>query len=197
MSPDCRRSAIIVGASLSGLATALSLANQALEVSVVERVAPNGLTGGGGLGVDLDVLARVVGHDPSGSDDPLPVLRDHSHDNVAWTDLHQWLTKMVAADWRVEVHYSTEISTVGSDDDRAWVATTKGSRFSADLVVGAAGYHSVVRRYVDPGVRPRSLAAISSGGDWSTNRPLARARRCHLATRIDRAGPAPTELCLV
>ncbi|WP_238448947.1 NAD(P)-binding protein [Micromonospora sp. 4G55] len=52
--------AVIVGGSLAGLVSALALAREDVEVTVLERSNPAPRLGGG-LGVDGSLLARVTG----------------------------------------------------------------------------------------------------------------------------------------
>lgn len=54
------RRVVVVGGSLVGLSMAMALARQGATVTVLERTPRAGYEGGGGLGVDLGLLARVT-----------------------------------------------------------------------------------------------------------------------------------------
>ena len=55
------RQVVVVGGSPVGLSTAIALAHEGTTVTVLERTPHGGYEGGGGLGVDVDLLARVTG----------------------------------------------------------------------------------------------------------------------------------------
>ncbi|MGO9490453.1 MAG: NAD-binding protein [Solirubrobacteraceae bacterium] len=78
--------ALVVGGSLVGLSSAIALARSGVSVTVLERTASSGYEGGGGLGVDVDLLAAVTGL----SDRP-PVYRGSDRDTTAWPLLAGWL----------------------------------------------------------------------------------------------------------
>jgi glycine/D-amino acid oxidase-like deaminating enzyme len=56
-----RSEVLVVGGSLVGLSTAVSLAHRGKTVTVLERTGRTGYEGGGGLGVDLGLLTEVTG----------------------------------------------------------------------------------------------------------------------------------------
>ena len=51
----------VAGGSLVGLSTAIALSRLGLEVTVAERSPARAVDGGGGLGVDVDLLREVTG----------------------------------------------------------------------------------------------------------------------------------------
>jgi 2-polyprenyl-6-methoxyphenol hydroxylase-like FAD-dependent oxidoreductase len=80
---------VVVGGSLAGLSTAIAPARLGLEVTVAERSPAR--AGGGGLGVDVDLLREVTGIDA----DP-PVLHGVDRDGTAWHLLQEWLEEHAA-----------------------------------------------------------------------------------------------------
>jgi 2-polyprenyl-6-methoxyphenol hydroxylase-like FAD-dependent oxidoreductase len=77
---------LIVGGSIVGLSAALALASRGATVTVLERTAGPGFEGGGGLGIDLDLLADVTGRQ-----DAPPVCHGWDRATTAWPLLAGWL----------------------------------------------------------------------------------------------------------
>jgi 2-polyprenyl-6-methoxyphenol hydroxylase-like FAD-dependent oxidoreductase len=136
-------SAIIVGGSLCGLSIGIALARLGIKVTVLERSLD--LRGGAGLGVDMDMLPRVVGVDPHGS---LPTIRGRRY-STNWPLLRNWLLAIARTHANLALHDGVAAQSVSQDAERAYVTTTAG-RLAADIVVGADGYRSLVRGYIDP-----------------------------------------------
>jgi 2-polyprenyl-6-methoxyphenol hydroxylase-like FAD-dependent oxidoreductase len=138
---------VVVGGSLVGLSTAIALSRLGAEVTVAEQSPARAVDGGGGLGVDVDLLRDVTGIDA----DP-PVLHGIDRDGTAWALLQGWLEEHAARLSCVSVLRGRQVSTVtpGDQDRSATVRTTQGDMFPADLVVGADGARSTVRATVDP-----------------------------------------------
>jgi 2-polyprenyl-6-methoxyphenol hydroxylase-like FAD-dependent oxidoreductase len=141
--------AIVVGGSLSGLCAALALAADEAEVVVFERDRELG-AGGAGLGVDRSLLGRVIDASPFGDATvaALSVITSN-RDSTAWTLIHQWLRNLIDHRPRITVHHGAEVTQVRADAGGATVVTPVGP-FAADLVIGADGYRSIVRRSVAP-----------------------------------------------
>jgi 2-polyprenyl-6-methoxyphenol hydroxylase-like FAD-dependent oxidoreductase len=141
--------AIVVGGSLSGLCPALALAADGAEVTVLERDRELG-AGGAGLGVERLLLRRVTDVSPFGSDDApaLPVITTN-RDSTAWMLIYQWLSNIIDRSPRITLHHDAEVTQVQADGNQATIVSGAVS-FTADLVIGADGYRSVVRRSVAP-----------------------------------------------
>jgi 2-polyprenyl-6-methoxyphenol hydroxylase-like FAD-dependent oxidoreductase len=144
-----RRQVVVVGGSLVGLSTAIALARRGVTVTVLERTPRTGYEGGGGLGVDLELLAGVTGL----ADSP-PVCRGRDRATTAWPLLAGWLEENARAVPAIQVQRGAEVVEVGD----GWARTADGRRFHADLVVGADGARSTVRRWVSP-ERPNAVYA--------------------------------------
>ncbi|GAB3460911.1 3-hydroxybenzoate 6-monooxygenase [Streptomonospora sediminis] len=137
-----RGTAIVVGASLSGLMTALTLSRAGLEVTLLERSARKSRTGaalpvGEGLLEHLTGGAHAAGLTvPSGAQ--------------AWTDVHASLRAAVMSDAGIRLRAPVMVTSAGEDARYARVTTDTGEVFNADLLVGADGHRSIVRRFVSP-----------------------------------------------
>jgi 2-polyprenyl-6-methoxyphenol hydroxylase-like FAD-dependent oxidoreductase len=138
---------VVVGGSLVGLSAAIALSRLGAEVTVAERSPARAVDGGGGLGVDVDLLREVTGIDA----DP-PVLHGIDRDGTAWHLLQGWLEEHAARLPGVSVLRSLPVTAVtpGDRERGAAVRTAQGDTFAADLVVGADGARSTVRATVDP-----------------------------------------------
>jgi 2-polyprenyl-6-methoxyphenol hydroxylase-like FAD-dependent oxidoreductase len=140
--------AIIVGGSLVGLATAIRLAHEGLSVTILERGPKFGEDTG--LGVDRRQLSRVIGVSAFGdSGHPaLPVITT-GRESTSWKAVSGWLRTVALATPGVRLLTNHTVISVRSENHHA-VANTFEARFDADLLVGADGGGSMVRRFVAP-----------------------------------------------
>lgn len=136
---------MIVGGSIVGLCSALALAGQGMRVTVLERSNPTTLEVGGGLGVEVDLLQRVTGL----TSKP-PVCRGSDRDTTAWQLLRNWLEDAIHDVPQIDLHHDVNVSDVVSSDSEAVVTSSKKKKWRADIVIGADGVHSTVRRFVAP-----------------------------------------------
>jgi 2-polyprenyl-6-methoxyphenol hydroxylase-like FAD-dependent oxidoreductase len=141
--------AIVVGGSLSGLCAALALAADGADVVLYERDRELGASGAG-LGVERSLLGQVTGVSPFGTTETaaLPVITSN-RDSTAWMLIYQWLRGLVDRCQHITLHHGIEVTRVRADAVGATVFTAAGPS-AADLVVGADGYRSTVRRNVAP-----------------------------------------------
>jgi 2-polyprenyl-6-methoxyphenol hydroxylase-like FAD-dependent oxidoreductase len=147
-----RGTAVIVGASLSGLMTALALSRAGLTVTVLERSGDTERTGAA-IHVEQKLLERLVGRRLTSPPQEIPAGVQ------TWFTVHDGLLKAAAVDPNIRLCAHTDVVRVDQDNDGAWAITRAGDRFPADIVVGADGHRSVVRQ----GVRPQSLNARFAG----------------------------------
>jgi 2-polyprenyl-6-methoxyphenol hydroxylase-like FAD-dependent oxidoreductase len=134
---------LVVGGSLVGMSTALAMSKQGSDVTVLERSGV-GTVGGGGLGVDVSLLQEVTGL----SSGPA-VYSGPDRDTTAWHLLREWLEVACSEHPLIRLHHDAEATDVSSDSAEAVVASADGRQWAADVVVGADGVHSTVRRFVD------------------------------------------------
>jgi 2-polyprenyl-6-methoxyphenol hydroxylase-like FAD-dependent oxidoreductase len=146
------RRAVVVGASLAGLMTSLALARGGWQVAVLERADARRPTGAA-LAMDPSDLVRLLGEETAArvmshlAQVPADVGAGFA---VTWAALHSGLHAAAAQHAGIRLHHSTLVRDVRQDDVRAWAVTSTGSVHTGDLLVGADGYRSVVRRAVAP-----------------------------------------------
>ncbi|MCB2411092.1 FAD-dependent monooxygenase [Hymenobacter lucidus] len=144
LKPSPQGSAIVVGASLAGLMTSLALARAGVRVTLLERAGPSPRSGAV-LQVDSGELDRTV------TAIALRVLASGGVRSAeAWSSVHDRLSVEASATPNLEVRYNTRVQSVQQNDEVAWVVTEQGESLPADLVVGADGHRSTVRRLVAP-----------------------------------------------
>jgi 2-polyprenyl-6-methoxyphenol hydroxylase-like FAD-dependent oxidoreductase len=116
---------------------------------VLERVEARN-RGGGALGVDRKLLARVTGVDPrvDNAVPHLPVITSY-REATSWLALHNWLRDQALQRPEITIDEGVSVEDVQLSVGSATVLANAGI-FSASVVVGADGYRSVVRRAVNP-----------------------------------------------
>lgn len=140
-SADNKGQAIIVGGSLAGLMTALSIARAGLSVTLLERAGDSGRTGAA-LQIGNGVLARLTGRNDAPEFDGTRVQ--------TWTAVHSYLRAAVERNPRIALHDGVFVTNVDQDGNRAWATAGDGQTFTGEMIIGADGHRSVVRRLVAP-----------------------------------------------
>lgn len=169
---------LVAGGGIGGLAAALALTRQGLDVLVFEQAAQIGEIGAGiqlgpnafaaldalGVGeaarrraVYIDELvmhdavdASLVGRVPTGT--AFRARFGNPYAVIHRVDVHTSLLEGVQASERVRFHTGTRIVRVEQDDDGVTVEDQQGRRWRGQALIGADGVRSVVRaQYVgDP-----------------------------------------------
>jgi 2-polyprenyl-6-methoxyphenol hydroxylase-like FAD-dependent oxidoreductase len=139
--------AIVVGGSLAGLMTSLTLSRVGVKVTLLERSGPD-RTRGGGLLVSDGLVERVTGWGLAPGTRPVPTtLTGGMH---SWHTIFTALYSAVEHDPGVTVVHNARVTAADQDDNAAWATTDDARVFSGDVVIGADGHRSVVRAAVDP-----------------------------------------------
>jgi 2-polyprenyl-6-methoxyphenol hydroxylase-like FAD-dependent oxidoreductase len=135
--------ALVVGASLAGLMTALTLSRTGVQVTLLERSDDTGRTGAA-LHVQDGLLERITGLPTSQVPQPLaPGIQ-------TWFAVHAALRAAIKANPCIDLQQKTTVRQVGQDAHSAWVLTSDMEMVTADIVIGADGHRSTVRRHIAP-----------------------------------------------
>jgi 2-polyprenyl-6-methoxyphenol hydroxylase-like FAD-dependent oxidoreductase len=110
-------------------------------VTVLERTPQGRYEGGGGLGVDVKLLAAVTGL----AERP-PVCWGRDRATTAWPLLADWLEAQARSTDGIDLRRGAEVVDTGD----GWAQTVDGDRHEADVVIGADGARSTVRSRVTP-----------------------------------------------
>jgi len=136
--------AIVVGASLSGLMTGISLAREGLHVTILDKVSEEQRHGSGlqvdGGTMEMSKTARLLRKLASGGKTSVQL----------WSSIEHRLRKEALSDSKINIRYHTKVETVNQDANSAWVTTEDGETIHADILIGADGHRSTVREHVSP-----------------------------------------------
>lgn len=146
VSVSARTTAIVVGGSLTGLAAAIALGHSGVAVTVLERSTRLMTEFGAGLGIDLDLLGSLVPAQVA----TLPVVGP-GRLSTSWLSLYQLLRSTAQASPLVAYRQAARVIEVSDAAGQATATLDSGETLQADLIIGADGYRSLVRRFVDPG----------------------------------------------
>jgi 2-polyprenyl-6-methoxyphenol hydroxylase-like FAD-dependent oxidoreductase len=140
----------IVGGSLAGLATGIGLARRGTPVDVFEQNSGEE-RGGTGLGVDRGLITETTGIDAriDGITHALPVVDEGYRETSTWLAIYRWLRAVADVTDGLHVHESARVDAISSDDHAAHLSGPSVNA-SADVLIGADGYRSMVRRAVSP-----------------------------------------------
>lgn len=184
---DAPLHAIVVGGSLAGLTTALALARIGIAADVLERSGSQPRTGGA-LVTTYGELSPVIGHDHATT-----VIggrrRGRGAEPTLWTTLREGLRSAAADDPLVSVHHDTRVVGVCSDDMTASATVGDGRSVTGDVLIGADGHRSLVRRVVDPTHPDAAYAGYSLWIGATKESELARTSKAGPGLYIESSGP--------
>lgn len=162
------RSALVIGGGIAGHTAALALHKAGIEATVYEGYASPAEKIGGPIALAANGVEalRVIDADAAVLDNSYPIARQVTRIRgrvipmpalsdvpamriVLRQDLHGSLQQL-AADRGIVTHYGKRL--VGAEDDGTAVRAqfADGSSAVADLIIGADGVHSTVRKLIDP-----------------------------------------------
>lgn len=168
------RQIVIVGAGIAGLALARALAMRGARVCLLEQagaisevgaglqISPNGLAVLHALGLDPGPVSQrsgavVLRKGTSGAEVarlPMAQLRPEQD----WRLMHRAdliaLLEQGARAAGVEIRLLQKLDTVGLDAQGPWAVSAQGAQIRPELLIGADGLHSVVRRALAPASAP-------------------------------------------
>jgi salicylate hydroxylase len=177
----------VVGGGIGGLAAALSLRHAGFDVQVYEQAAALGEVGAGiqispnasrllhrlGLGAELarTGVRPLAWHQRRWDDgrtllrsplaEPLESTFGFPHYQIHRADLLAALTKAIPAGRIHLLHRMTEMTDHG---DHVEIRFANGARATVDVLVGADGIHSVVRRVLFGEEQPRFTGCVAYRG---------------------------------
>jgi 2-polyprenyl-6-methoxyphenol hydroxylase-like FAD-dependent oxidoreductase len=135
-------SAIVIGASLAGLMTGIALSKIGMKVTILERASRDRRSGAvlqvDSGEADSTEIARSLRKLASGG------IRSAE----AWSSIEERLRSAVESTAQIELLYDSKVQNVNQDESTVFALTNQGREFSADILVGADGYRSIVRPHV-------------------------------------------------
>src|SRR5271156_6204378 len=195
------RRTVVIGGSLGGLFAGLLLRSIGWEVAIFER-SPHDLDSrGGGIVLQPDVLQvfrrsgvrydttlgveaaeRIYLDREGGIAHRIPMRQMMT----SWTSLYAAMRRAFSAD-----HYHQGTELVGFDQDQAGVLAcfANGRQARGDLLVGADGGNSFVRRQLMPDVRADYAGYIAWRGLIETRSPRSRGRGMKAASLMRATRP--------
>ena len=180
--------AIVIGGGIAGPATALALRKAGIEARVYEAyaasadglggmlmVAPNGLNALGVIGLDEAVtavgqpIARMVMADSRGKQlMELPGLPGLPPSRLMWrSDLYR-VVRQAALAQDIRLEHGKRLIAAHDQPDGITAVFEDGTTATADILIGADGIHSTVRKLIDPGApepRPDGLLGVAGESD--------------------------------
>lgn len=136
------RTALVVGGSLAGLMSALALARVGYTVTVLERSGDSGRTGAA-LHAPGDLIEQLTGAPRRGA---VPMYGG----TQTWFGVHGALRSEAEADPRITLRDGTRVVEVDQSEASTWARLQDDELVYADIIVGADGHRSVVRKAVSP-----------------------------------------------
>lgn len=67
-----------------------------------------------------------------------------------WTSIEARLRKEAHQNSKIHLHFDTRVKSLHQNEEKAWLITSEGESFEADIIIGADGHRSIVRDEIDP-----------------------------------------------
>jgi len=167
---------IIIGGSIGGLCAAIALADEGFEVEIYERSPGNMKDRGAGLVIQPDMMDYLMerGIAPKAVfgvpatqrqvlDDGGHVVLTYPNDTIftSWNYIWRQLK-----DFFPSSKYFSGYELESVEETRGKVTATfkNGEVKTADLLIGADGFNSVVRNYIAPGIHPQYAGYVAYRG---------------------------------
>ena len=181
------RKAVIIGGGIAGPAAALALQKAGIASTVYEEyertadgiggvlsVAPNGINALAVIGVDLGALGqpiqRQVMMDGKGKRwfafDGLPGLP--ASRAISRSELHRTLHNHVLARG-IRIEHGKQLVSVDETADAVIAHFADGTSASGDVLIGADGIHSTVRKLIDPCAPGPTYVGLLGFGGYAVN----------------------------
>lgn len=143
--------AIVIGGSLAGLTTAIALEKAGLSVKLFEKKKRMPGTAGG-LGVtppqfDDNPMAKFLKSIILDSDEE--ALASYGHIARRWEEVYAALLDYLENETQIQLYFDHPVLKVGQTESYAY-AQSAVSEYQADLLIGADGHRSLVRKEVAP-----------------------------------------------
>lgn len=167
---------IIAGGSIGGLITGIALIKEGHEVNIYERSATEMIGRGAGLVIQSSLMDYMMDNGISSQKlFGVPAMErqilndegyaEHRYKNdtsfSSWSNLWRQLKTYFPAD---HYHYNYQLEQVSQRHKIVRAVFSNGSTASADLLIGADGYNSVVREYLFPNISPSFAGYVAYRG---------------------------------
>lgn len=159
------RKVLIIGGSLGGLAMAVALKRSGFDVEVFERSPPSMTERGAGLVMQpataellerfdvayvYDVCTRTNRREYLNKTGEVETVYPGSQYMISWTTLFHVLHKAIPEN---KYHFNKRLASFKQDEKRVVVRFEDGTEAEGDMLIGADGVNSIVRRQLLPEVR--------------------------------------------
>jgi 2-polyprenyl-6-methoxyphenol hydroxylase-like FAD-dependent oxidoreductase len=168
---------IIIGGSMAGLSAGIALNCKGFETHIYEKSSPDMKTRGAGLVIQPDMIDYLIAHGITSKElFGVPATKTQILDRFGRAGLKyaNKITSFTSWDhtWqqlknhypRENYHFSHTVEKIEQREDKVYVTFTDGTMTDADLLIGADGYHSVVREHLFPGLLPKYAGYIAYRG---------------------------------
>ncbi|WP_262107773.1 FAD-dependent monooxygenase [Arthrobacter sp. Marseille-P9274] len=143
---------LIAGGSLAGLMAGIGLARQGHRITLLER-ADRHRPSGAALSVSEAALRTILGPEHARAAVRMAAPRDGEAASAVpstWAGLYEGLCRAAESEPRMTMRHRARVAEVGQDRGGVWARTDDGHRHRADVLIGADGHRSLVRRTVAP-----------------------------------------------